>query len=92
MLRHHDNTAKDDFDDSRRSCQFSPEQLLLRAVLLDAIDMIRKGSPKDTQKLHAYLEAVTWIQSDLTDSVMSFRYICDAFHISPDAVRRNLLV
>jgi len=65
---------------NHRSAEFTPEQCLMEAVLLDAIRRYRKGSK----------EARRWIEAPPSSFLYSFSTICTALGIAADTLRRRL--
>jgi len=64
----------------------SPERALLRAVMTEAINTVRR-SPRNSQP---WREAYEWFYEEGAEDVMAFVTICEAFNIAPDAARRKI--
>jgi hypothetical protein len=65
---------------NQRSAEFTPEQCLMEAVLLDAIRRYRKGSK----------EARRWVAAPEDFFLYSFKNICTTLGIAADTLRRRL--
>ena len=79
------------WDERYRSGALSPEQMLLRAILCDALQCLQRNRehPERTE----YREALQWIvgRTDEDDYVCSFESICETFHLNAAAVRSAAL-
>ena len=65
---------------NQQSAEFTPEQQLMEAVLLDAIRRYRKGSK----------EAARWLAAPEDYFLYSFKNICTTLGIPADTLRRRL--
>lgn len=74
------------FDNQRDT--LTPEQHLMRGVLLDAIHALRDTSAKGAP---AHRAAVRWFRDDGRGYLFSFATICDEFGISLHTARLDLL-
>jgi len=69
-----------------------PETKLLRAVLEEAIDSLRKNRTRDNRrKRRLYGEDAQWIRDRDDQSPFSFVYICAILGLDPDCVSASLL-
>jgi len=70
-----------------------PEARLLSAVLEEAIESMRKNSPRANRRqrrLHG--EVVAWMHSRKDESPFSFQYICTVLDLDPDYVRTGVMM
>lgn len=68
-----------------------PEKRLMLAVLEDAVGIYQKCAvAAATAGRRDFLEAQSWIESDDVRWPFSFRNICEALGLEPDALRRGL--
>jgi hypothetical protein len=64
---------------------------LMRAVLTDAVEIVRKFRRSNCVKRRALVaETRAWFESHDTSWPFAFESICDAFGLDPDAVRGEL--
>jgi hypothetical protein len=69
-----------------------PETDLLRAVLEDAIDLLRKNAAQDSRrKRRLYRETTGWLRDRDDESPFSFKYICDILGLDPGYVSTAVL-
>jgi len=70
----------------------TPETKLLRAVLEEAIDSLRKNRARNNRrKRRLYGEDAQWIRDRDDQSPFSFQYICTILGLDPDSVSASLL-
>lgn len=72
---------------------WTPEQRLLHAVLEDAIWVLHTQNylyRLSLRSFHLYKEAYDWVHDDDQSYIFSFRPLCDALRLDPDAVRAAL--
>ncbi len=76
----------------RRRFHLQPEQLLMLAVLEDAVlcfqDNLTAGIPR---KQSLFREAEDWILNDDKSYLFSFENICEFLTLDPDYLRRGLI-
>ena len=69
-----------------------PEEMLMLAVLDDAIECLHKYScAADGKRERLFLDAVEWILECDAEWLFSFENICDTLRLDPNYVRRGLL-
>lgn len=69
-----------------------PEEMLMLAVLNDAIECVQEYTCMvDGKKERLFLEAMEWILKRDSDWHFSFENICDTLRLDPNYVRRGLL-
>jgi hypothetical protein len=74
-----------------RTLPADPEQVLLLAVLKDAVETFQRlFGAKTTAGRRLFRESEEWIWSDESDRVFSFVHICDALGLDPRYIRRGL--
>ena len=74
--------------------ELNPYDLLLIAVLNDAINLVRKPpSPyaQDNRTKRACDKAASWIRSNRDDYVLDFVPICEHFGWAPSNIRKRIL-
>jgi hypothetical protein len=76
--------------------RISPELELMRAVLLDALDCIRRGDRalaghKGLTGPSVQDAAITWMQSTRCSYLYDFEYICEVLCLDASAVRAAVL-
>jgi hypothetical protein len=75
----------------RAQSQFSPEQLLMFAVLTDAVECFQKYlGAKSRAGRNLLHEAEVWISSGDCSWAFSFEYICESFDLDPNYIRAGL--
>ena len=74
------------------SAQRRPERDLAAAVLRQATEDLRKYRYADTRHdQRMYWQAYEWVAASACEWPYSFLNICDALHLSPEAIRAGLL-
>lgn len=71
------------------SKESTPERRLLAAVLLDAVQMIRRGP--EYHEGRPYRDAVAWIMAERNAWPFCFMALCEALELNADKVRAQLL-
>jgi len=71
------------------SKESTPERRLLAAVLLDAVQMIRRGP--EYHEGRPYRDAVAWIMAERNAWPFCFVALCEALGLDADKVRAQLL-
>ena len=68
-----------------------PERALLFAVLNEAVETFQKfASSKSVRKPRVFCETESWMWDDATDSIFTFRSICELLGLDPVYVRHGL--
>ena len=68
-----------------------PEQLLLAAILEDAVDAyLERGEVRSGRRRGALTAVETWFAEDEPSAPFSFTYVCQALGLEPSAVRAAL--
>jgi hypothetical protein len=76
-----------------RSLPAEPEQLLLLAVVKDAIETFQRLlNAKTTAGKRQFRETEEWIWSDESDRVFSFTHVCEMLGLDPEYLRRGLRI
>jgi hypothetical protein len=71
------------------SKQSTPERRLLAAVLLDAVQVMRRGP--EYREGRPYRDAVAWIMAERNAWPLCFVALCEALGLNADKVRAQLL-
>ena len=68
-----------------------PEQLLMYAVLKDAITCFQRfSSVSSARGQAAFKDAEDWLTQEKSDWPFSFEHICEALNLNPDYIRAGL--
>jgi hypothetical protein len=81
------------FRNCQRTSPAEPEKALMLAVLVQAVDTYQRFAFSDSPRgrlLFREVEAWFWREKS-SDSVFSFRSICEVFGLNPDFLRRGLM-
>lgn len=70
--------------------RLDPSRALMAAVLMDAVDILRKG-PLGGSAVRLYRDAEAWCTSSDTETLFGFLNVCHALGLDPDAVRGRVL-
>jgi hypothetical protein len=75
-----------------RTLPAEPEQILMFAVLKDALETFQRLYEANTRAgRRLFREAEEWIWSDEADRVFAFVHVCDMLGLDPGYLRRGLL-
>jgi hypothetical protein len=75
----------------RGTSEIEPLRRLMVAMLVDAIRCFQTGfETRQPAKRQEFTEARSWIFSDADDGPFSFRTVCDALEVDPEAIRKGL--
>ena len=78
------------FNDTFRNRELGPERNLMLAVLMDALDQLKKPPMNDRQG-QLRDEALEWIQAQGDNALFSFESVCGYLDLDADYLRKGLL-
>ena len=84
-----DVLSADEYLAHSRSTRMTPEHRLMWEVLRDAIDVLGNGATGKDRVAQRERD-LRWVQDDNETWIFSFRNVCEALGMDPDAVRRAI--
>ena len=76
----------------RGTSSVEPLQRLMVAMLVDAVRCFQtKFEARQPAKRQEFAEVRSWIFSDEDNGIFSFKGVCDALEVDPEALRKSLV-
>lgn len=85
-----DTILPEQWADTRRSTERTPEKQLWLAILQSAIEDLGKGPGVNDRQFQRWAQTRLWIKDD-DDSLASFVFCCQVVGIDPESLRKAVL-